>query len=194
MKKELTQKEKDFLEQVMKHRKEKVEGLAYKALAISLRENIPVFELPYYVLQKSRQIIEEAFAKVDFNNPNLQKARKEFLKECLKEIKKNIVKTPRKDEKDETDIRDNQCEPVVQAMVEMLLDDELVFSDSNYFDQILANEESVPLSAAIGGYANALDEKLLMIISEHWRRSNVKLWGVEKEKVTFEMLDGILKK
>lgn len=194
MQKELNEEQKKFLERTMKHRKEKVEGLAYSALAIALKQDIPVFDLPYYVLQRARQIIEEAFSKVDFKNEKVIKARHQFLKECLASLRNNIAVAPIKEQKDETDKRDNQCEPIAQDIVKMLLADELIFSDEEYFNEILANEESIPLSAAIGGYANALDEKLLMIISEHWSRGNTKLWHTEKENVTFRQLNEILQK
>lgn len=192
--KQLTEKEQEFVKRTHGHRKEKVEELAYKALGVSLSANVPVFELPYYILQRGREVMLNAVASVDFTNPELQKARKNFLRECLRNMKKNIVVPPKKEEKDLTDIRDNQCEPIAQEIVNMVLDEDLIFSDEAYFDEVLANEESVPLSACINGYADALEEKLLMIISEHWRRANTQLWGVEKEDVTFEMLDAVLKK
>lgn len=190
----LTEEQNKFLEKVQAHRKEKVEGLAYSALALALKANLPVFDLPYYVLQRSRQVIEEAFKKVDFKNEEVIKARKEFMKVCLKHVRDNVeAKKPVK-VKDETDERDNRCEPIVQELVKLILNDDLVFSDEGYFDYILIDEEKVPLSTAIAGYENALDEKMTMIISTHWGRAIEKLWGVEKESVTFEMLDGILKK
>jgi hypothetical protein len=194
MSKELTDEQKKQLQEIQAHRKEKVEGLAYKALALSLRDNLPVMDLPYYVLQRTRLIIEEAFKTVDFKNPELQKARFDFLKVCLKEMKKNVVVAPVKEVKDETDARDNRCEPVCQELVKMILDEDLVFSDENYFNLILEDEEKVPLSAAIAGYEGALDEKMTMIISEHFSRAQKELWGVEKEDITFEMLDTVLKR
>lgn len=194
MQKELTAEQKEFVQKTAAHRKEKVEELAYQALATALGENILVFELPYYVLQKSRQIIGESLAKINWKNPKLIKARKDFLKACLKEMRDNIKPEPKKEVKDETDERDNKCEPVVQKMVTLLLDEALIFSDDYYFNEVLANDESIPLSAAIQGYANELDEKLVMITSEHWRRATDKLWGVQKENVTFKMLDTVLKK
>ena len=194
MQKELTPEQKEFVQNTLKHRKEKVEELAYQSLATALAENIPVFELPYYVLQRSRLVIEDALNKINWDNPKLQKARKTFLKACLKEMRDNIKPAPKKEVKDETDERDNECEPVVQKMVQLLLDEDLIFSDEYYFSKVLANDESIPLSAAIQGYADALDEKLLMIVSEHWRRASDKHWGVPKERVRFKMLDTVLKK
>ncbi len=194
MSQEIKPEDKEFLDRTMKHRKAQVEELAYKALAVALRTDISVFELPYYVLQQARKVIADAVVKVDFNNPELQKARLEFLKVCLKSIKDNVVPTPLKEIKDATDTRDNQCEPVVQAVVDLVLDEGLIFSDTEYFDKVLANEESVPLTASLFGYVNALDEKLLMVISNHWRIANEEFWGTTKEEVTFSMLDKQLKK
>ena len=192
MSQNLTKEEQEFAIASSKHRTEKIEELAYKALAIALKENIPVFELPYYVLQRAREIIGQAFNKVDFNNPKLKAARKKFLKECLEETKKNLPLYEKQEEKDETAIRNNKCEPVAQAIVDLLLDSELVFSDDKYFDRVLENEEAVPLNAAIAGYGQALDEKLLMIVGEHWRRATEKMFGVAKEKFTFVQLRDIL--
>lgn len=194
MTKDLTEEQKKMLQAIQDHRKEKVEGLAYNALALSLKANLPVFDLPYYILQRTRLIIEEAFKTVDFKNPKLQKARFDFLKVCLKEMKKNIKVAPVKEVKDETDERDNRCEPICQELTKMILDEDLIFSDENYFNLILEDEEKVPLSAAISGYESALDEKMTMIISQHWSGATKNLWGVEKEDVTFEMLDTVLKR
>ncbi len=191
--KELTKEQKEFLDKVQAHRKEKVEGLAYIALGLALKADLNVFDLPYYVLQRTRQVVEEAFKAVDFKNPKLQKARQNFLKECLAEMRMKVVDPGVKEEKDETDARDNRCEPVVQELVKLILSQDLIFSDEEYFDLILADEESVPLSAAIAGYENALDEKMTMIISEHWSRASRSFWGVEKEDVKFSMLDTVLK-
>lgn len=189
----LTDDQRIFLEKVQAHRKEKVEGLAYSALALSLKADLPVFDLPYYVLQRARQLIEEGFKTVDFSDPEIIAARKAFMKVCLKKLVENIPAPEVKEEVDETDARDNRCEPVVQELVRLLLAEDIIFSDEEYFDLVLANEESVPLSAAIAGYESALDEKMSMIISEHWRRASDNLWGVDKEKVTFSMLDTVLK-
>lgn len=193
MKQELTKEQKEFMDKVASQRKEKVEVLAYNTLGLSLKENINVFDLPYYILQRARQVIEEAFKATSFKNEKLKKARLAFAKECLAEIRKNVVVPEKKEEKDLTDMRDNKCEPVVQELVKMLLADDLIFSDEDYFNVILEDEEKVPLSAAIGGYEAALDEKMTMIVSQHWSRASKSFWGVEKENVTFAMLDTVLK-
>lgn len=194
MAQELTKEQQEFLQSIMKHRKEMVEELGYKVLAVALKENIMVFDLPHYVVQRAREIINEALGKVNFENKELIAARKEFLKKCLKEVKKNIsVKEPEK-EPTETGKRNNRCESVSQALVSFLLDENLIFSDDGYFEKVLSNEEAVPLAAAITGYGDALDEKLMIVISEHWRRAQQKLFGVEKENVTFEMMDEVLKR
>ncbi len=190
---QLTEEQKKFVEQTMAHRKEKVEELAYQALAISLKADIPVFDLPYYILARAKQIIEETFTSVSFDNPKLKEARKKFLKECLTEMKAKIKFPEKKEEKDATDKRDNRCEPIAQALVNMLLDPKLIFSDENYFERVLIDEENIPLKSSILGYANALDEKMMMIVSEHWRRALKKLMGKEKEDVTFTELDSFLK-
>lgn len=194
MTKDLTEEQKKFLEKITTHRKEKVEGLAYSALSLALKANLPVFDLPYYVLQRSREVIENAFKATKFKNAKLIKLRMEFAKECLAEIRSNVCSAPIKEVKDETDERDNRCEPVVQELVKLLLTDDLIFSDEDYFKVILEDEEKVPLSAAISGYEAALDEKMTLIISEHWRRAMDEFWGVSKENVTFEQLNTVLTK
>lgn len=195
-KQELTKEQKEFMDKSNEHRKNKVEELAGIMLLSSLTADIPVYELPYYVLQRARTVIMEAFKSVDFKNEKLIEARKKFLKECLVEMKKNVKsleKLPKDHVKDATETRDEQCEPIVQKLVSLLLDENLVFSDNYYFDMVLANEEGIPLNAAIAGYAEALDDKLLMAVSESWRRASDKVWGVPKENITFKMVDDILK-
>lgn len=195
--KELTQEQKEFLDKTLAHRKDKVEELAAKALAISISKDIPVYDLPYYVLQRARQIIQDAFTATTLKNEKLIEARKNFLKKYLAELNKN-VKTldplPADHVKDETELRDERCEPISQELVKMLLDPELVFSDDNYFNATIADEEKVPLNAAIAGYATMLDDKLVMIISQHYRRSTEKMWGVDRDSITFSMMDEVLKR
>lgn len=196
MQNEPTAEQKEFMEKINQHRKEKVEELAGKMLVFSLKANIPVMDLPYYCLQRAKTVIQDAYNSVDFKNTKLHEARKKFLKECLTEMKKNVKvlpKLPKEHVKDATETRDEQCEPVVQELVSLLLDEKLVFSDEYYFDKVLQNEEGIPLNASIAGYASALDDKLLMAISESWKRATDKLFGVEKEVVTMSMLDDILK-
>lgn len=193
MTKEITEEQKKFIEETSKHQKEQVENLAYELLGVALESDLPVFDLPYYVLQRARQMVEDAFAATSFKNEELKEARKAYLKAQLDVLKANLPTQLEKEGTDETTKRDNRCEPISIKLAEMMLDPELIFSDDKYFDMILENEESVPLSSAVGGYMSNLDEKILMVISEHWRNANKKLWGTEKEDVTFKALDAILK-
>lgn len=190
---DISKEQQETINKINEHRKEKVEELAYKMLALSLEKNIPVFDLPYYILQRSRAIIGDSFRDSIYKDKKLRKAQKAYLKEYLRAVRENIKVAEQKEVKDETDERDNRCEPLAQSLVEMLLDEELVFSDEDFFNKILENEDAVVLSSAVGGYAEALDEKLLMVISEHWRKATEKMFGVEKEKLTFSQLDDILK-
>lgn len=193
MSKQLTPEQEEFIKVTLAHRKEKVEQLAYQALALSLKADIPIFELPYYVLQRTKAILEEAFHLVNFDNKKLKELQKKFLKECLIEMKSKIVIPEKKEEKDLTDKRDNQCEPISQAIANMLLDPELIFSDDNYFDKVLTEEANIPLFSCIFGYDNSLEEKITQVISEHFRRAQKRQWGVEREDITFSMLDDVLK-
>lgn len=197
MEHKLTEEQQQFLQRTMERRKEKVEELAGKMLALSITANIPMWDLPYYVVQRAQEVIQDAYATASFKNKKLQKARKEFLKVCLEGIKKNVKtadKLPPEHVKDATEIRDEQCEPLAQELANLLLDRNLIFSDEDYFDDALAEEEAIPLKACIWGYMAALDEKLLMIVSNHWMRAIDKLWGVDKDMVTFSQIDEVLKR
>ncbi len=182
----------EFLKAIFAQRKEKVEQLAYQALALSLKADICVYDLPYYILMRAKAILEDAFHTVSFNYPELQEARKQFLKKCLIEMKSKIIVPPNKEEKDETDVRDNRCEPLAQAVANMMLDPELIFSDNNYFDKVLADEERTPLYAAVMGYSNALDEKTTMIVGEHFKKAQKILFGKEREDILFSEMEKIL--
>lgn len=191
--KELTKEEIKFMERTFNFRKSKVEQLAYQALAMSLKADVAVFDLPYYVLMRARSIVEESFKSIDFDNGVLREARTQYLKQCLIEMKAKIIIPERKEEKDETDIRDNRCEPLSQAVASMLLDPDLIFSDKQYFDIVLKDEERAPLQSAVTGFMNALEEKITLVISQHWKEAGFKQWGKHKEDVTFSELDSVLK-
>lgn len=191
---EATKEQKEFMQKTAAHQREKVEELAFKMLALSLAKDIPVFDLPYYIMQKSQEIVQTAYKSVNFKDKKLQKARKNFLRACLAQMKDKIVLPEPKEEKDETDTRDNRCDPLAYELAKMIVNEELIFSDEDFFNTIIENEEGVPLESAILGYSKALDEKLIMVISEHWKRSLEKLWGLEKEKVKFSDMDEVLKR
>jgi len=197
MKRELTEKEKLFVAQSAEHRKDKIDEVAGKMLAICLERNLPVWDLPYYVVQRAKEIISKKFQSVSFRNEKLQAAQKEFFKKCLAEMNKKEVTLDVLAEghvKDETEQRDANCEPVAQELVKLLLDEKLVFSDDHYFDTVLEEDGGIPLNAAISGYSAGVDDTLLMAISNSWNKADDKIWGIDKDRVTFKQVDEVLKR
>lgn len=187
------EKSEAFSKRTKENREKVIEEVLYRSLATLLRENVNYYDV-HYIVQRVVQIIEEARKNVDFKNEEITKLRRKLAEEKLKEIKANIKTLPEKKEnKDETDIRNEECEQSAQAIVGYLLEHDLVFSDADYFNDATENDDELLLYLMVKGYIDVLYDKLLMTLAEHERRAFKNLWGCEKEKITMEMLDSALK-
>jgi hypothetical protein len=187
------EKSEAFSKRTKENREKVIEEVLYRSLATLLRENVNYYDV-HYIVQRVVQIIEEARKNVDFKNEEITKLRRKLAEEKLKEIKANIKTLPEKKEnKDETDIRNEECEQSAQAIVGYLLEHDLVFSDADYFNDATENDDELLLYRMVKGYIDVLYDKLLMTLAEHERRAFKNLWGCEKEKITMEMLDSALK-
>lgn len=187
------EKQDKFLLRTKEHRAKMAEGLTYQCLAGMLRDNVNYYDA-HYIFQRAVQIIDEAKSKIDFVNKEIADMRKKFVKSKLKELKTNIQSLVEpKGEKTLTDIRNIRCEPLAQAVVQMMLDEKLVFSDSDYFCEASESDDELLLYLVIKGYIDVVYDKLIMTLAEHERRAFFNKWGCEKEEITMKMLDEALK-
>lgn len=182
-----------FIERTQKRREEEVEALAYKSLATFLSENINFYDV-HYVSSRLLQSVEEGLKKVDFSDPKILKLRKELLKRTIAQLKDNLPALETKDKPDDTDYRNIKCEPVVHKVLDMILDEELLLGDQDYLNEGLPDDDRFFLHSLIRGYLDPLYSKLIIVLAEHEKRCNKYLWGVDREKITFQMLNDIIKK
>ena len=186
--------QKKVIEDIKGFREKMSEDLTYKALGKFLNDDICMYS-SHYVMQQAKALIEDALNEVNFKNEKIIKLRKEFLKETLEELKKNIKGTKLKTglKKDATDERNDECEPSVQAVIQFLLNDELILSDENKWDEAIENDDQLLLSIAVHGFWEAMYNKIVMVLAEHERRAYKLKWGTGKEEVRFSTLDKVLK-
>lgn len=195
MSQNLTEKEKEFLKRTTEKRKEKVEDISYLTLAAALKDDIPLDETTY-VVQRLRRAIYEAFMAVPFEDEALAKAQMAAYRKHFKKVKEAYKKPDNlkkaKKDMDETDLRDAQCEPVVKKVFDMIMNEELLFSDDEYYDDVLQDYNGGVVASAAQGYVSSLDEMLFMIVQRHWREALKQLTGVYKEDITYSMMEEIL--
>lgn len=193
MEQNITPEQKEFIEKTKKHRAEKSEEIALRMLAFCLKEDLPYRDV-HYIAAKAKELLTQAMTKINFDNPDIAKAREAFLKSLVFTVKKNLPKhKPKKLDRTETDDRDDRCNLSVREFLNHLLDEGLIFSDRNYIEKGLADDNRYFLYAVISGYMDSVYDFLITTLSFHEKNAYKELWGVDSDDVTFSMLDRVLK-
>ena len=190
----MNDKQKEFVERTTKHRQERGELISLELLNEMLKGNLPYYDV-HYVANRAIKVLETVTKGLDFNNKEIQLARKQYLKTILKESKKQLKKVkPEKDKDVDNQAKYDRCEPIVLGWVEKIMDAKLLMSDQEYLDDVLKDDEMMFFYKLSRGYLDETHNLIVQTLAEHERRANVKMWGVEKENITFEMLDEVLKR
>jgi len=185
------EEKKAYLEGVAKKMQDSSENVSALLLKKCLDENINFFDL-HYVDARAREIMEEALGEVLYRNLTVEKARLDFLKVTLKEMRKNFKVKNVEKPVDETELRDARCEDVAQYLAGLLTDESLILSDKEFIVKTIEEGNRGFLENFVSLYTDSLYSKMQMIIAEHERRANKKLWGKEREDISFEDLDEVL--
>lgn len=185
----LTESEKDFIAKSKRHFSEKAMKLVNEFLKpILLSRDLPILDI-YYIVARSKQILEEKYRQIEFADPTILKLRKALLASTIAEAKERKVKKPEKDE------RAQRCEPVCRRLVEKVLDVDLLFSDEDYLKGATENDDALLLRIMVNGYMDHIDSWLEMLMRENFRKADKSKWdGKEREEITWKDIDNELLK
>lgn len=179
-------------EESTKKRKEKCTRLTIEMLAHLLIKDLPYSDV-HYVHQRALEILHKAIKKTDFHDKTIENLRRQLVEKSIGSIIHNIELKPKAEKQDETSARDERCEESAQKMATMLLKHEIIMNDLDYFKEIVADDDQYFMDFITRSFADTIYELLINSIDESIKRSNEKLWGVPKEKVSFRMIDNMLK-
>jgi hypothetical protein len=187
------EEKKKFLAEASKRIVEKSEEISSLLLKKCLDDNVNFFDL-HYIDARAREIMQKSLDSVLYRNTVIEKAKIDFLKVILKEMKKNFEVKKIDQPLDETEIRDDRCEDSAHYLAGILTDEGIILSDLEYVKKFIEESNRSLAEHFISTYTDSLYSKMQVIISEHERRANKKLWGKEREDISFKDLDEVLKR
>jgi len=183
-----------FIKKSREHRADKAEPMTGTLLAKMLEKNLPIYDV-HYISNRAIKILEDVVREIKYEDKEIQKLRKEKIKSSIKKAlgKLKDVKEE-KDEQEETQKRNDRCEPVAREWVFALLDDTLLLSDSKFVDQGIEDDEMHLFYKIARSYLDEMHSQMITSLSINKDLADSKLWGVEKENITFSMLNDLVKK
>jgi len=184
-----TQEEKteEFVTRTHDHRMDGVTSLVATLIEKFVDQEIPYADWPY-IIARARGILNEKVKEVNFSNEMIHEARMNFLRSNLEKLR-NVVVEPVAN----PDERVERCEDICQFLVAETLKDELVLSDVAYYEEGIAEDDSLLATLGVKGYLNAADEAVGICTDNNLTRVFDELWGKVREDRTWTDMDTTLK-
>ena len=186
--------EQKLLAKLSNDRKKKIEPHVINLLLDMFERDLPVHDLDY-VERRARQVIGEMIEAISFEDEEITKARKAFLKVVRKKWKQGVPARLewRKQKMNKTEERDNRCEPVVYNLLEDLLKDDLILSDEDYVSLAISDQNKAMFTVCLFGYADRLFSELEISLNDHLSQATSILWGgKDKEEITMKQVEKVL--
>lgn len=184
----LSDKQQSFVARTKEHLDEKAIEIVNELLAIFIKEEVPFLDAHYFIA-RAKEVLNEKMKKIKFNDKEINDARRNRLFESVCQAKEAKVKM----EKD-ADERTKRNEPIVQALLDRIIDATIIFSDQDYLDDAIENDDQLLLAILSDSYLNVIYDKLLIAIQENERHANERKWGRPREELTWKDLDLALSK
>uniref|UniRef100_A0A6M3LIB7 Uncharacterized protein n=1 Tax=viral metagenome TaxID=1070528 RepID=A0A6M3LIB7_9ZZZZ len=189
------QEQKVLLAKLENQRKEKVNPLITNVLLDMFQKDLPINDADY-MDRRAREVVEQMMQKIDFKDKTIIEAKKKLLSEIRKKWKQFLP--PRREWRqkklDLTEQRGARCEPVVYALLEDILKDDLILSDSEYFEEAVTEQSRALFYAMLFGYVAETTDGVIKSVDFSKDKANKILWGgKEKEGITTKQLDAVLK-
>jgi hypothetical protein len=184
----LTEKQADFVSRTKEHLDTKAIEIVNEMLAVLIKEEAPFLDV-HYTIQRVKQILTEKIKGIKYKDPKINDARRLRLFESICQIKEVKVRMDK-----DADERVKRAEPIAQQLIDTLFDVELLFSDQDYIDDAIENDDQLLPAILVDSYVNVIYDKLLIAIQENERHANERLWGKPREEITWKDIDNVLSK
>lgn len=98
-------------------------------------------------------------------------------------------------EKDLTEEREKRCKPVVEKILELVLDEDLLLSDMAYVEQRVLEGMQTILRGIVVEHYNEISETVMKSLNFSFKEAEKKLWdGKDNDEVSVKDVDEVLKK
>ena len=185
----------ELLKALQQARTKKSDEKVIDVLISMFQRNLPVHDF-YYIERRLREVMEGVIDKLDFANKEIEEMRTAHLKAMLEQAVKEVPKPKEwlKKDLDKTEARDAACEPVVHELLKVILDEKLLFSDPEYTEMAIQEQEGNMFRLLGLGYVDSIFSRLELSLQTSMNKANEILWGGKtKEEVTLKQVDATLK-
>lgn len=191
-KQEQAKEENPEIKRIQEHNKKKIDPIISSVLAKMLEADCRPILDSRYIETRVKQVLENKVNGVQFDSEEVREARKKLFDAKLKELRKVKVE-PLKIDDTEEQKRYDLCEPVVQYIVTRLLEDELIYSDNEYFTNAFKDDDRIMLNNRIFSYGLALFDGLFhaLDISTAWAIEYAL--GKDKYELKMSEMDRLVK-
>lgn len=188
MTKKLSEKQESFIARSREHWDKQTTDMVNELVAILIKEKAPFLDV-HYTFARAKEVLMEKVKKAKFNDKKINDARRNRLFESICQAKEVHVEMPA-----DADERGKRSESIVQGLLDRIIDPETLFSDQDYIDDAIENDDQLLLAILADSYLNMIYDKLLTLIQFNEREANLKKWKKEREDITWDDMNNVLSK
>lgn len=94
---------------------------------------------------------------------------------------------------DLTQARKERCEPVVEKILQELLDREILLADKTYIEQMVKHHLNAMFQHIVAAHLDEIFNLVDLSLEHSLKRANENLWGKKQEEVSIKDIDENLK-
>lgn len=189
---DLSEKQQDFVARTKEHLDEMGSEIVTDLIGTMVKEETPFLDVNY-IIQRAKAILMAKMKAVKFKDEKITDARRNRLFESICQAKEVHVEMELGDDEPMNE-KIKRNEDLAQGLIAKLIDPELLFSDQDYLDEAIENDDQLLLAILVDSYLNRVYEGLLTLIQHNERKANEVKWGKTREEITWKDLDKVLTK
>jgi len=143
-----------FVARVREHAQKKADDIVSELLGKMLEVDVRPILDSRYIETRARYVLEEKLKKLSFVSPKVREARQQLFDVMLEELREVKVDLPN-EESEEDKVRQLQCEPIVEFLIDRVSNTELLHSDMTYFEEAFKQDDMLMLNNRILDFMNA---------------------------------------
>uniref|UniRef100_A0A6H1ZWG7 Uncharacterized protein n=2 Tax=viral metagenome TaxID=1070528 RepID=A0A6H1ZWG7_9ZZZZ len=179
------------IKDIVSAREKKTEEFILEVISLMLKNNCAVFDINY-ISARARQIFEEIFMYLDFDDPEITRLKKKMIDRMIDLAQTKVPKPKKSIGLDATSARDRRCEDIALAMVKMVLNKPLI-DDPQFLARLFEDNNLREFDTIVGSYLATISDKTNISLETSFNLVQEKLLGAPPNKVTIKELDQILK-
>jgi len=151
-----------------------------------IKEQQPFLDV-HRMLQRAQSILLEKVKATSFENAKINNARRNQFFDSIMAIKTMQIKAPEK-----MDDMDKRVEPLARDLLNAIMEPDLLFSDNEHLDGIIANDDEMLVWATGRQYLDLIYDHFLTAIKANEEEANKRKWGKAREDITWKDLNDVM--